>query len=252
MTGGTVVVAPHPDDEVLGCSAVLFGASATVVHVTDGVPPWTAATDRDSLRSARQTESARAWATLSSRVDCVRLGFEDLGAWQLVDEVSDSLAGVFGALATDRVFLPAYQRGHPDHDATYVAGALARQRLGCRSGIQWWVYGLYGLDAERRLRFGWLPPEMYGPTEVRADEAGILETKGQALCQFISQVWPGSVLDRWLQGPMPEHFAPLPDSWERVPTLPCFYDEELDFARHGASAAEVEAAFRRALVTRAR
>jgi LmbE family N-acetylglucosaminyl deacetylase len=252
VTGATTVVAPHPDDEVLGCSAALFGASATVVHVTDGVPPWTASNGRDGLRSARQTESARAWASLSSRVDCVRLGFEDLGAWQLVEEVAGCLAGVIGSRATDRVYLPAYQRGHPDHDATYIAGALARQQLGCPSGIQWWVYALYGLDAERRLRFGWLPPEMYGPAEVRADRAGILETKGQALHQFTSQVWPGSVLDRWLQHPMPEQVAPLPTTWDSVPTLPCFYDEELGFARHGASAAEVEAAFTRALVTRAR
>src|ERR1700730_10234036 len=108
--GGTVVVAPHPDDEVLGCSAILLGASATVVHVTDGVPPWTAATERDSLRSDRQSESERAWASLSSRVDYVRLVFEDLGAWQLVDELSERLAGLIGSLASVRVYLPAYQR----------------------------------------------------------------------------------------------------------------------------------------------
>jgi LmbE family N-acetylglucosaminyl deacetylase len=252
VTHGTVVVAPHPDDEVLGCSAVLLGAEATVVHVTDGVPPWTAATDRDRVRWARQTESERAWASLSSRVDCVRLGFRDLEAWQHVDRVSDSLVSVIGSLTTGLVYLPAYQRGHPDHDATYIAGALTRQRLGCPSGIQWWVYGLYGLDAHRRLRFGWLPPETYGPADVRAEQAGILETKKQALRQFTSQVRPGSLLDRWLQAPVSEHFAPLPNSWDSVPAFPCFYDEVLDFGSHGASAAEVETAFRPTLVTRAR
>jgi hypothetical protein len=87
---------------------------------------------------------------------------------------------------------------------------------------------------------------------VRADQARILETKGHALRQFTTQIWPGSVLDRWLQDPMPEQVAPLPATWDSVPTLPCFYDEELGFARHGASAAEVEGAFSRALVTRAR
>jgi hypothetical protein len=51
---------------------------------------------------------------------------------------------------------------------------------------------------------------------------------------------------------MPEQFAPLPASWDRFPSLPCFYDEELGFGIHGASVAEVEAAFTRALVTRAR
>jgi LmbE family N-acetylglucosaminyl deacetylase len=247
-----VVVAPHPDDEVLGCSAALLGASVTVVHVTDGVPPWTETTERDGLRSARRMEGERAWASLSSQVDCVRLGFEDLGAWQRVDEVADRLAGVIGSLGADRVYLPAYQRGHPDHDATYMAGALARQQLGKRPGPDWWVYGLYGFDGDRCLRFGWLAPEMYGPAELRAGQAGMLEAKGQALRQYTSQVWAGSVLDRWLQDPSPEHVAPLPDRWDSLPTLPCFYDEELGFGRHGASVVEVEAVFAQARVTRAR
>jgi LmbE family N-acetylglucosaminyl deacetylase len=250
--GGTVVVAPHPDDEVLGCSGVLFESSATVVHVTDGVPPWTAATERDSVRSARMMESQLAWASLSSRVDCVQLGFDDLGAWQRVDEVSHRLTDLIGSRDTERVYLPAYQRGHPDHDATYVAGTLARQLLGFPSGTQWWVYGLYGFDAERHLRFGWLAPEVYCPVEGPTVHTGILETKREALQQFTSQVWPGSVLDRWLKDPMPEQVAPLPATWESYPTMPCFYDEELGFARHGASAAEVEAALTRALATRAR
>src|ERR1700722_1914103 len=176
--GATVVVAPHPDDEVLGGSGVLLGASATVIHVTDGVPPWTTATERDRLGSDRQTESERAWTSLSSRVDGVRLGFEDLGAWQLVDEGAEQLAHALGSLAPAGVYLPAYQRGHPDHDATYLAGALARQQLGCPSGTQWWVYGLYGFDAERCLRFGWLAPEMFDPAEAQAGPAGILDTKG--------------------------------------------------------------------------
>jgi hypothetical protein len=120
--------------------------------------------------------------------------------------------------------------------------------------MEWWVYGLYGFDADRCLRFGWLAPEMYGPTEPRGGEAGMLEAKGRALRQYATQVWPGSVLDRWLQDPSPEHVAPLPARWDGAPTLPCFYDEELGFARHGASVAEVEAAFirARARVVRAR
>ncbi len=79
----------------------------------------------------------------------------------------------------------------------------------------------------------------------------MLEAKGRALRCFTSQVWPGSALDLWLQEPKPEHFAPLPARWDCFADLPCFYDEELGFGKHGASAREVEAAFRRALVTRA-
>jgi hypothetical protein len=157
---------------------------------------------------------------------------------------------VIGAADVERVFLPAYQRGHPDHDASYLAGALARERLPANENRTWWVYGLYGFDPERRLRFGWLPPEPYGPSEARRGD-DLLEAKGRALRQFASQVWPGSALDLWLNDPVPECFAPLPARWDVLPDVPCFYDEELQFGQHGASLAVVESAFHRVLSARA-
>jgi LmbE family N-acetylglucosaminyl deacetylase len=245
-----LVIAPHPDDEVLGCSTMIRDASVTVVHVTDGVPPWTPTAARDRLASQRQAECAAAWASLSARVDCIRLGFGDLEAWRSVEDIADSLAAAVSSLRPENVFLPAYQKGHPDHDATYLAGALARQALGGEADPKWWIYGVYGFDEARHLRFGWLPPHAYGPVEVRGEAPGLLMAKRNALRQFTSQVWPGSAVDRWIHSPAPEQFAPLPAQWDRLPDLPCFYDEELDFGRHGASARAVELAFRPALAAR--
>jgi LmbE family N-acetylglucosaminyl deacetylase len=245
-----VVVAPHPDDEVLGCSSVIQDAAVTVVHVTDGVPPWTPAPARAELAGQRRRECAAAWTSLSGRVDCRRLGFGDLEAWQSVGNIAQSLAAVVASLPSGDIFLPAYQRGHPDHDATYLAGALARERLTASPGRRWWVYGLYGFDHARRLRFGWLPDDAYRPVDVRGEEPDRMRAKGNALRQFTSQVWPGSALDLWIQAPVPEHFAPLPVDWGRLPDLPCYYDEELGFGRHGASAEAVEMAFGPVLATR--
>ena len=247
---GRIVVAPHPDDEVLGCSSVLLGSTVTVVYVTDGVPPWTAAADREELEAQRGMECIDAWGVLSSRANRVHLGFADLAAWQAVEQIAESLTQVIDAAACEEVYLPAYQGGHPDHDASYLAGMLARELL--RPGLvqTWWVYGLYGFDQARRVRFGWLPPSLYGPIETRGDDTDLLRTKATALRRFTSQVWPESALDLWVRHPVPEQFAPLPASWDRLPELPCYYDEELGFARHGASALAVAAAFNRVLSAR--
>jgi N-acetylglucosamine malate deacetylase 2 len=247
---GVVVVAPHPDDEVLGCSALLRHASTTVIHVTNGVAPWTAPAARDEVQAQRQAECAGAWAVLGSRVHRVGLGFRDLEAWQSVEAISDGLADVVGSSAAERVYVPAYQRGHPDHDATCLAGALAREKLGVRSGTAWFAYALYGFDHARRLRFGWLPPEAYGPVETLANAEEMLALKGRALGQFTSQIRPGSALDSWLDSPAPEQFAPLPGRWEHAPDLPCFYDEGLNFGQYGASAVAVESSFRDATASR--
>jgi LmbE family N-acetylglucosaminyl deacetylase len=217
----------------------------TVVHVTDGVPPWINARERPALRSARRAECVQAWRTLSADVECVDLGYPDLRAWQSVEELAASLREVVLASSAERVFLPAYQRGHPDHDATFLAGALAAERLAGRI-IDWRVYALYGLDSGRRLRFGWLPPDQF-PGVVSRGGRDLLSLKDQALRRFTSQLWPDSALDRWLGNPGLEQFAPLPRPWWRVPAGPSFYDEELGFARHGAGATVVEATFARVL-----
>jgi LmbE family N-acetylglucosaminyl deacetylase len=236
----TLLIAPHPDDEVLGGSAVMRDGPVTVVHVTDGVPPWIAARERPAVRTARRAECEQAWRTLAADAEGVDLGFTDLRAWQSVEELARSIREAVAASSAQTVFLPAYQRGHPDHDATYLAGALAAESLTGRA-IEWWVYGLYGLDPNRRLRFGWLPPEL--PGIATRGEHQLLLDKRQALRQFTSQLRPESVLDRWLANPSPEQFAPLPQLWRSVPAGPSFYDEELGFARYGAAAAVVEATF---------
>jgi len=237
----TLIVSPHPDDEVLGATSVLRAGPVTVVHVTDGVPPWTGASEQSQVRAARRAECEAAWRSLAAEVDEISLGFADLRAWRSVPEIARSLSQVASATGAARVYLPAYQRGHPDHDATFLAGALAADSLAGQD-IDWKVYGLYGLDPGRRLRFGWLPRGHY-PDQQPEGASDLLAAKDAALRQFTSQLWPGSALDKWLTEPSPEHFAPLPPNWRQIPDLPSFYDEQLGFARYGAGLATVEAEF---------
>jgi LmbE family N-acetylglucosaminyl deacetylase len=232
-----VVVAPHPDDEVLGASGVLRDAEVTVVHVSDGVPPWAAPGEGPGLLRRRRAECAAAWELLGAEVaDVVRLGLEDLGVWRAVPELAQLLAHVLGALAPTSVHVPAYQGGHPDHDATFAAALLARRATGDRH--RWFVYGLYGYDASGTLCFGALDPGAYPGATRLAQAPPDLERKATALGCFASQLRPGSIVQRWLDAPGAEGCARLPPGLPADPGT-CFYDHELDFARFGVTSAVV-------------
>ena len=47
------VLAPHPDDEVLGCSSVLLDHDVGVIHATAGVPASVTGDEAIELRGAQ-------------------------------------------------------------------------------------------------------------------------------------------------------------------------------------------------------
>src|SRR5690606_26752164 len=81
-----VVVAPHPDDEVLGCGMAMRwlseqGCAVTIVACTDGEGshPQSTAVTPDVLRRIRADERARALELLEVAPDVIRLGLPDGG-----------------------------------------------------------------------------------------------------------------------------------------------------------------------------
>lgn len=240
-----VVVAPHPDDEVLGTSSVLRHEPVTVVHVSDGVPPWTDPSESQSLVGRRQAECQAAWEALGAQVgEVVRLGFADLAVWRSVRQLAAVLTEVVGALEPTSIHVPAYQGGHPDHDATYAAALLARWATGDRH--RWIVYSLYGYDVDGSFSLGALDPIRYPGAARLTETAPDLERKAVALSCFSSQLRGGSILQRWLDAPAAEHVAPAPLSLPVEPDT-CFYDDELDFARFGVTSPAVRAMLDREL-----
>ena len=121
------IVVAHPDDEVLGCGALLPRLPrACVVHVTDGAPrSGSDATRLGFANSAdyaaarrREAEAALALAGIPA-AQLIRLGIAD-------QEVSLDLAGVARALVpilagADLVLTHAYEGGHSDHDGVAFA-----------------------------------------------------------------------------------------------------------------------------------
>jgi LmbE family N-acetylglucosaminyl deacetylase len=193
--GRVIVVAPHPDDEVLGVGGSLAvwaaeGSEVLVVAVTDGEGshPGSPTLAPAELADRRAEERRRALVVLGVDAAVHRLGLPDGGV--VARDVSAGLAGLLRA--GDTVVVPVDGDGHPDHDATAAGGHAAA----LRAGVACWRYpvwlwhwarpGEVSFEGARRLR---LPG-----TALRA--------KGAAIACFTTQV------------------APLSDDLRDAPVLP--------------------------------
>jgi LmbE family N-acetylglucosaminyl deacetylase len=126
-----LVVAPHPDDEILGVAGLLalLGA-ADLVAVTDGEAshPGSTVHTHAELATIRRAETAEALRRLGVTGAVHRAGQPDGG----IDE--DALAATLEPLlAPGRWCLATWREdGHPDHEAVGRAAARACATTGAR------------------------------------------------------------------------------------------------------------------------
>jgi len=130
-----VVVAPHPDDEILTCGALLQlvaarGDAPLIVAVTDGEAshPGSPAWPPERLRQARTDETDAALAHLGIGADRVRrLHIPDGGVTAAAPELERQLDEI---IAPGDIIITTWRfDGHPDHESTALAcSAVARKR----------------------------------------------------------------------------------------------------------------------------
>ncbi|WP_226929476.1 PIG-L deacetylase family protein [Janthinobacterium aquaticum] len=183
-----VIVAPHPDDEVLACGGLLqllagLGREVLLVAVTDGDAshPGSTLWPRERLRQVRPQESAQALAAL---------GWQQ-PAWQrlqLPDGAVQAHATLLRAMLEtllrpgDTLLTTWRLDGHPDHEACGWASAAAASSCGARLvempvwGWHWAAPGDARVPWHRAHRLA-LPPE-------------VLARKRAALACFASQLQP--------------------------------------------------------------
>ena len=122
-----LVIAPHPDDEVLGCGGTVLkltggGAAVDVLLATTG-----ASVADIRMRSVRRREAERA---------AERLGVRRLVSWDMPDntlgtrheQASAALLRLLEEERYDAVFLPSPLEAHDDHAATARIFAQAQSQ----------------------------------------------------------------------------------------------------------------------------
>jgi LmbE family N-acetylglucosaminyl deacetylase/glycosyltransferase involved in cell wall biosynthesis len=112
-----LVIAPHPDDEIIGCGGLIAlhtneKRAVRVVVVTDGAEAGNAGSG--DYRQRREEETARGLAFVGSP-ETTFLRFHDRQVFDNLEQISTALAAEIESFAPDLIAVPAPTEIHPDH-----------------------------------------------------------------------------------------------------------------------------------------
>ncbi len=140
-----LVLAPHPDDETLGCALLVHdrvaaGATVTVVVATDGRHSHRSAVISPcELADVRRQESISACRLLGVH-DVRFFDFEERSLSDRHDALVDAIANVLDEVRPNEVYVTSERDGHADHRA--LAGA-ARRAVAARAGLSLYEYPIW-------------------------------------------------------------------------------------------------------------
>ena len=172
-TGGVLVLAPHPDDEVFGCAGAIMrhvaaGDPVTVIVLTDGAGFQGDDLERQNYVAQRRQESRAAAAIL---------GYGEPQFWEYRDRelvygepLVQRLRDAVLAAEARWLYAPSPYELHPDHRNLALAALEVARRLGSDLTL-----ALYEIGAP-------LPPNRL------LDISDVWERKRQAIACFTSQL----------------------------------------------------------------
>jgi LmbE family N-acetylglucosaminyl deacetylase len=210
-----LVLAPHPDDETLGCGATIMrklaaGRQVTVAVATDGryshrsnhVTP-------EQLADLRRVEMEEAGRRLGLSTGDIRWGgFVDGSLKDHLDSLTKFIAQMLEELAPDEVYTTSADETHPDHA---TLGRAARSAVGAYDGdcllLEYPVWLWQSWPVQRGNRLGSTATAagmVLGRRAIRVRSDGYLPGKLHALQAHASQLGG-------LEG-MPDE-----EAWEALP-----------------------------------
>jgi LmbE family N-acetylglucosaminyl deacetylase len=203
----TLVFAPHPDDEVLGCGGLLTlkrteGVPVYVAYITDGRAshPAHPVLTPEALTVQRQAEAQKAMSLLGVEHAALQfLAVPDGTLMHLdgpaIDGLVSRITEVLRSTRPSEILLPCRRDGSSEHDAAFILVARALERAGLQPRIlefpiwSWWnpLLLIRPLLTCRRV---W-----------RLDFRGCENVKRQALAAYASQIlssppWEKALLSR--------------------------------------------------------
>jgi LmbE family N-acetylglucosaminyl deacetylase len=213
-----LVVAPHPDDETLGCGGAIallrqLGLVVWVLVMSDGTQshPRSVKYPAPRLRTLRENETRSAMHLLG--VDTCQITFLQLPDGALPDEnpefdhALEQCGHYLKTVMPAIVFVPWREDPHPDHRATWqiINAALLRCSLFPRV-IE---YPVWDWDAAQRRTYEGQPMIVW-----RLDVAEVVEQKQEAIAAYRSQTT--NLIDDDPQGfrLTPEILANFAQHWE--------------------------------------
>ncbi len=215
-----LVLAPHQDDETLGCGGRIIqlqkaGAEVTVVYTTDGRLANCQFMESEEVVLTRKAEAIAACDVLGiPEENVVFLGFHDASLSAQIDAVAKELMGVILQCQPTEIYFPYSHDFHPDHEATTQAAMKALESYHPPySTFEYLVWGIYhlpwitlptGRDQKKlvikntlKLLFGWKVKNAYKHavyTEISEEKS----QKWEALMKHRSQVSRLVDNDQWL------------------------------------------------------
>jgi len=184
-----LVLAPHPDDESLGCGGLIAaacqaGLAPIVVILTDGTGSHPSSTQfpPNALRSLREQEALDAVTALGLPADrLIFLGLRDTATPQSGAAFDAAVTEIVNAASNHACgsLIAAWKHDpHCDHEAA----ALMARDAACRLGVPLWSYPVWGWTLSGDTELGDTPKEGY-----RLDISSVLPLKQAAIAAHRSQ-----------------------------------------------------------------